>query len=71
MIAGEEQKWEDEVDGEQKPMSVEEREMKATLNASSMVDINKPKTMKIVRSIKEKEMVILLDSKATYNFISK
>lgn len=40
---------------------VEEREMKATLNTSSVVGINTPKTMKVLRMVKGKKAIVLLD----------
>lgn len=40
------------------------------LNHSSMVGFDSSKTMKLMRNIQGKEIIILVDSGATYNFLS-
>lgn len=45
----------------EKKILVEEREMEATLNTSSVVGINTPKTMKVLRMVKGKKAIVLLD----------
>lgn len=70
MIALEGEKEELDV-GEDEEPAMEEREMKLTLNLSSVVGFNTPKTMKFVEFLKGEEVVTLLDGGATYNFISR
>lgn len=62
---------EEETDTEEKSTPIEEREMEASLNSSSVIEINTPKTMKVLGSMNREEVVLLLDSGTTYNFISK
>lgn len=55
---------------EVKEEGIEAKEMKANLNSNSVVGIDSPKTMKFIRAIRERQVLILLDSRATHNFIS-
>lgn len=49
---------------------IEEKEIELSLNSSSVEGLNSPRTMKFVRKIRERHVVILLDSGATHSFIS-
>lgn len=59
-----------EVEEEEEP-DIEKREMELTLNSNFVVGFDTLKTMKFVKFFKGKEVVILLDSEITYNFISR
>lgn len=70
MIVSEEPKEEEgEIEGLEE--DTEERKMEVSLNASSIVRLNTSKTMKFTILVKGKSVIILLNSRATYNFISK
>lgn len=74
MITGEEgreEEGDDEVDGREESAPVEECEMEATLNSSSVMGFNTPKRMKATSLVEGKKVVVLLDSGTTLNFISE
>lgn len=48
----------------------EARDLEANLNSSSVVGIDSPKTMKFIRAVGGQQVLILLDSGATHNFIA-
>lgn len=50
---------------------VEERKMELSLNSSFVVRLDTLLIMKFTETMKGKDMIILLDSKMTHNFISK
>lgn len=60
-----------EVVGEEEEVLAAEKEMELSLNSSSMEGISRPKTMKFKGKIKDRVVVILLDSGATHSFISR
>lgn len=56
---------------QEKVITSEEKEIKLVLNSSSMGGFNNPKTMKFVGNFHKRQLVILLDCRATHNFISR
>lgn len=70
MIACEGESKEDDIDVEVEVPS-NDKKLKVNLNSSSMVGIDSPKTMKFPGEIRGKNVLVLLDSEATHNFLSK
>lgn len=48
---------------------IEEKKLELALNSSSVDGFNNPKTMKFFSEVRGRRVVILLDSRATHNFI--
>lgn len=70
MIASDDEMENDsKVVGNEGELITAEKEMELALNSSSMEGIGSPKTMKFTGKIKNRMVVILLDSGATHNFI--
>lgn len=55
---------------EKEDMTIKENELELILNNSLVLGLNNLKTMKFTYNIKGQKMMSLLDSRATYNFIS-
>lgn len=57
-------------EAEEKEDEEETGEMEANLNSSSVVGIDSPRTMKFTGFLGGRQVLILLDSRATHNFIA-
>ncbi|XP_044500293.1 uncharacterized protein LOC123221524 [Mangifera indica] len=69
MVSCEDESEKDDEEGTEEE-ATEERELEASLNSSSTVGIDSPKTMKFAGTVRGKQVLVLLDSGATHNFIS-
>lgn len=58
-------------DKEKKIVVKEEKDMEVSQKVGSIVKLNTLKSMELVEVMKKREVVILLDSDAVHNFISK
>lgn len=70
MVLSEEEAEEDDEPMEEVEMVAEGREMEAALNMNLVVRLNSPKTMKLVKQFKGRNVVVLIYSGATHNFVS-
>ena len=61
----------DEEEPEEEPLTEKEEEDIATILLHALEGIAAPQTLKIIRYIKKKKVVILVDSGSTHNFINK
>ena len=63
-----EQETSKEEDIHQEP-TVEEEEMNPTISCNALAGVNTPQTLKIEGHIKKKNVIVLIDSGSTHNFI--
>lgn len=70
MIFREEETEEEKEGQDDNKLRTEEREMEVSINSTSMVGYDSPKIMKLTGHLKGRDVVVLLNSGATHNFIS-
>lgn len=69
MIFREEETEEEKEGQDDNKLRTEEREMEVSINSTSMVGYDSPKIMKLTGHLKGRDVVVLLNSGATHNFI--